>query len=72
MFDGMTLVCLNGMGLCMFHLTIDDGFHLISLLGPSVLFGMKYFNHQISERAEIPSMRKTCIESTEFSFCRTV
>ena len=39
MFVGTTLVCLIGMGLCMFSLTIADGFHRCSLLGPSVLFG---------------------------------
>ena len=39
MFVGMTLACLIGMGLCMFDLTIADGFHRSSLLGPSVLFG---------------------------------
>ena len=39
MFVGMTLVCLIGMGLCMFDLTIADGFHRSSLLGPSVSFG---------------------------------
>ena len=38
MFVGMTLVCLIGMGLCMFGLTTADGFHRGSLLGPA-LFG---------------------------------
>ena len=45
----MRLVCLIGMRLCMFGLTTADGFPCGSLLGPSVLFGMKYFNHQIPE-----------------------
>ena len=36
---GMTSVCLIGMGLCMFGLTIAYGFPRSSLLGPSVLFG---------------------------------
>ena len=39
MFVGMTLVCLIGMVLCMFDLTIADGFPHSSLFGPSVLFG---------------------------------
>ena len=40
MFVGMTLVCFIGMGLCMFDLTIADGFLRcsLSLLRPSVLF----------------------------------
>ena len=38
MFVGMTLVCLIGMGSCMFGLATADGFHHGSLLGPSVLF----------------------------------
>ena len=48
MFVGMTLVCLIGMGLCMFALAIADGF-LRSSLGSFcfVRYGMKYFNHQI-------------------------
>ena len=40
MLVGMTLVCLNWMGLCMFGLTTAEGFPRSSLLGPSVLFGM--------------------------------
>ena len=39
MFVGLTLVCLVGMGLCMFGLTTADGFPRGSLLDPSVLFG---------------------------------
>ena len=39
MFVGMTLVCLIGMGLCMFDLATADGLPRGSLLGPSVLFG---------------------------------
>ena len=38
MFFGMTLVCLIGMGLCVFGLTTADGLPRGSLLGPSVLF----------------------------------
>ena len=38
MFVGMTLVCLIGIGLCIFGLTTAEGFRHGSLLGPSVLF----------------------------------
>ena len=51
MFVGVTLVCLIGMGLCMFGLTTADGFPRGSLLGPPVLFFQRV-------RAGIPSMRK--------------
>ena len=44
---GWNVVNVSGMELCMFGLTTADGFHRGSLLGPSVLFGMKNFNHQI-------------------------
>ena len=51
MFGGMTLVCLIGMGLCMFGLTTVDGFLRGLSLGSicSVRYGMKYFNHKIPE-----------------------
>ena len=39
MFVGMTLVCLIGMGLCMFDLAIADGLPRSSLLGSSEMFG---------------------------------
>ena len=41
MFVGMTLVCFVGMRLCMFDLTIADGFPRSSLFGTSVLFGLE-------------------------------
>ena len=41
MFVGMTLVCLIGMGLCMFGLTTADSFLRGSLLMPSVLRKLK-------------------------------
>ena len=61
MFVEMTFVCLIGMELCMFGLTIADGFFRISLLGPSVLFGSEQNTSRIKFqrlRAGIPSMRK--------------
>ena len=42
MFVGMSLVFLIGMGLCMFGLTLADGFHRGSLFNPSVLFGTEW------------------------------
>ena len=39
MFVGMTLVCLIGMGLCMFGSTTADGFPRGFQLGPAVRFG---------------------------------
>ena len=59
MFVGMTLVCLIGMGLCMFGSTTADGF--LHGLGSicSVRCGMKYFNTKSQRvRAGIPSVRK--------------
>ena len=41
-FVGMTLVCLIGIELCMFGLTIAVRFPCSSLLGPSVLFGTEW------------------------------
>ena len=77
MFVGMTLVCLIGIGLCMFGLTIDDGFLRGSLLGPSVLFGTEW-NTSITKskrvRAGIPSMRKpasTEMMSASVELCET-
>ena len=61
MFVEMTFVCLIGMELCMFGLTIADGFPRSSLLGPSVLFGSEQNTSRIKSqrlRAGIPSMRK--------------
>ena len=52
MFVGMTLVCLIGMGLCMFGLTTADGFPVaLSWVHQFCLVRneMKYFNHQIPE-----------------------
>ena len=41
-FVGMTLVCFIRMVLCMFDLTVADGFPRSSLLGPPVLFGTEW------------------------------
>ena len=77
MYVGMTLVCLIGMGLSMFDLTIADGFPSGSLLGPSVLFGSEW-NTSITKsqrsRAGIPSMRKPAsrkITSASVELCET-
>ena len=73
---GMTLVCLIGMGLCIFGLTMADGFHRGSLsLGSisSVRYRMKYFTHQIPESESGNTVHaQTCIERNDLSFCRTV
>ena len=73
----MTLVCLIGMGLCMFDLTIADGFPGSSLLGPSVLFGTEW-NSSITKsqrsRAGIPSLRKPTsreINAASVELCET-
>ena len=61
MLVGITLVCLIGMGLCMFGLTTAEGFHSSSLLGPSVLFGAEWSTSITKSqrvRAGIPSIRK--------------
>ena len=78
MFVGMTLVCLIGMGLCMFGLTIADGFQRGSLsLGSicSVRYGMEYFNHQIPKsETGIPSMHKLALRemfSASVELCET-
>ena len=48
MFIGITLLCLIGIGLCMFGLTMADPWLSLGSIN-SVRYGMKYFNHQIPE-----------------------
>ena len=77
MWVGMTLVCLNWDGLCVFGLTTADGFPRSSSLGPSVQFGTEWSTSITKfqrSRAGIPSMRKLAsreIISASVELCET-